>query len=95
MAHFAIATGPQSTGIDVSSLGKSCDQLQRYPGDITQHLLVYMTLGSVIGCVIPLEFGRHWDERKHNSHHVAVFVPYRGMDFPNGQADWPGFLVAG
>jgi len=94
-AHFAVGTRPQSTGIDVSSLGKSRDRLQHYLGDITQHLLVYISLGSVIGCGIPLEFVRHREESKHNLREVAVCVPYRGMDIPNGQVDRPGFLGAG
>jgi hypothetical protein len=94
-ANFAVGTRPQSTGIDISSLGKLRDRLQHYFGDITQHLLVYISLGSVIRCGIPLEFGRHWDEGKHNLCELAVFVQYRGMDIPNGQVYRPGFLVAG
>jgi len=47
-AHFADGTRPQSPGIDVFFLGKSHDWLQHYVGDITQHLLVDIPLGSVI-----------------------------------------------
>jgi hypothetical protein len=93
--HFAVGTRPQRTGIDVSSLWISRDRLQHYLGDITQHLLVYIPLGSVIGCGIPSECGRHWEKGKQNLHEVAAFVPYRGMDIPNGQVDRAGFLVAG
>ena len=92
--HFAFGTRPQGTGIDVPSLWKLCDRLQYYLGDITQHLLVYISLGSIIGCGILLDFGRHQEEGKHNLRKVAVCVPYRGMDIPNGQVDRPGFLVA-
>jgi hypothetical protein len=77
MAHFTIGTRPQSTGIDVCSLGKSPDRLLHYLGDMTQYLLVYILLGSVIGCGIPLEFGWHWEAGKRKLRKVAVFLPYR------------------
>ena len=57
-------------------------------------MLVYIPLGSVIGCGIPLEFGRHLVEGNHNVCKVAVFVPYGGMDVRDGQVDQPGYLVA-
>jgi len=56
-------------------------------------MLVYIVLGSVIGCGIRLEFGWYPEEGQENLLEVAVFVLYRGMDIPNGQVDWPGFLV--
>jgi len=95
MAHFAIGTRPQISWIDVFSLGKSYDQIQHYVGNITQHLLVYIPLGSVIGCGIPLEFGWHSKEEKHTLCEVGVFVLHSGMDNLSGQLHSPGFLVAG
>jgi len=75
MAHCAVGTGPLSTGNDVSSLRKSPHWLQHYPGDITQHLLVYIALDLVIGSRIVLKFGGHQVEGKRNQREVALFVP--------------------
>lgn len=49
-AYIAIGMWPQSSRIDVSSMAKLRDQLQYYLGNSTQHLLVHITMGSVIGC---------------------------------------------
>jgi len=94
MADFAVGKGSQTNRIDVSSLGKLRDQLQHYVGDFTQHLPFCILLASVIGFKILLECGRHHEEAMHIVRGVAGFVPYRGMDIPNGQADLPCILVA-
>ena len=63
-ACFVVGTRPPSTSIDVLCPRKSNEQLQKYFGDLTRHLHVYIALGSVIGCGILLEFGRHREEGK-------------------------------
>jgi len=94
-ACFVVGTRPPSTSIDVMCPRKSNEQLQKYFRDLTRHLHVYIALGSVIGCGILLEFGRHREEGKQNLGKVTVFVQYRGLDIPNGQVDQPRCIVAG